>query len=225
MTQTTPSISALVEATPPERDRVVDLLRALSIGVVVLWHWTFSVTQRTDGGALTMPNPIGDLRLLWLATWLLQVMPVFFLVGGYSNLASWEAARRDGRSARSFLVGRWRRLVRPTAVLVAIWVVLDALLRLVGLTETSVLHWGIVVFVPLWFLGVYAGVVAVVPVTAWLHRRAGSLTVVAMGTAIALVDLGRFRFGLSELGLVNAALVFTFCQNLIMRGIVVPVEK
>lgn len=207
-------IGALVDATPPERDRVVDLLRAGSIAVVVLWHWTFSLTHRTDAGALTMPNPIGDVRLLWLATWLLQVMPVFFLVGGYSNLAGWTAGRRDGRSAGTFLRGRLERLGRPTAALVAVWVVADVVLRATGVTETSVLRWGVVVFVPLWFLGVYAGVVVLVPLTARLHERAGALMVVALGTAIALVDLGRFRFDLEQLGLLNAALVFTFCHQL-----------
>jgi hypothetical protein len=30
-----------------------------------------------------MPNPIHVVPGGWLATWLLQVMPVFFLVGGY----------------------------------------------------------------------------------------------------------------------------------------------
>lgn len=207
-------IDSLVDATPPERDRVVDLLRAGSIAVVVLWHWTFSLTHRTDAGALTMPNPIGDVRLLWLATWLLQVMPVFFLVGGYSNLAGWTAGRRDGRSAGAFLRGRLERLSRPTAALVAVWLVADVVLRATGITETSVLRWGIVVFVPLWFLGVYAAVVCLVPLTARLHERAGALTVVALGTAIALVDLGRFRFDLEQLGLLNAALVFTFCHQL-----------
>lgn len=207
-------ISALVDATPPERDRVVDLLRALSIGVVVLWHWTFSLTQRSASGALTMPNPIGDVRLLWLATWLLQVMPVFFLVGGFSNLASLDAARRDGRSGAAFVRSRLQRLGRPTAALVVAWLLLDTVLQVSGLTGSSVLRWGVVVFVPLWFLGMYAAVVCLAPLTAALHRRAGALTVVALGTAIALVDLGRFRFGLGWLGGVNAALVFTFCHQL-----------
>src|SRR5689334_4114887 len=53
------SVSGLVEATPASRDRYVDFLRALSIVVVVLWHWVFSITQWSDEGSLIMPNPIG----------------------------------------------------------------------------------------------------------------------------------------------------------------------
>ena len=43
------SLDALVDATPAARDRVVDLLRAASIGVVVLWHWSLSITHWHDG--------------------------------------------------------------------------------------------------------------------------------------------------------------------------------
>ena len=77
----TPSlVDQLVDATPAGRDRYVDFLRALSIAVVVCWHWVFSVTQ-WRAGRLTMPNPIGEVPLLWSATWLLQIMPLFFFVG------------------------------------------------------------------------------------------------------------------------------------------------
>ena len=59
------------------------------------WHWTFSITHWHDG-RLVMPNPIADVPGLWAATWVLQVMPVFFFVGGYANLAGWQATERDG---------------------------------------------------------------------------------------------------------------------------------
>jgi surface polysaccharide O-acyltransferase-like enzyme len=75
-----------VAATPASRDRVVDAARALCIVVVTLWHWTLSVTHRTADGSLAMPNPIHAVSGGWLATWVLQIMPVFFLVGGYANL-------------------------------------------------------------------------------------------------------------------------------------------
>jgi peptidoglycan/LPS O-acetylase OafA/YrhL len=81
-------LDRLAEATPAGRDRAIDFLRALAIGVVVIWHWALSVTHRT-GGRLVMPNPIHDVPLGLLATWLFQVLPVFFIVGGYANLAAW----------------------------------------------------------------------------------------------------------------------------------------
>ncbi len=208
------TVDALVDATPASRDRFVDLLRALSILVVVLWHWVFSVTHWTSAGALTMPNPVGDVRLLWLATWLLQVMPLFFLVGGFSNLAAWDASRRRGGTAREFLRSRLQRLFRPVAVYLAVWAAVDATARALVSDYPGVLHWGRVVFVPLWFLAVYAGVVLLVPATAWLHRHDRVRTIVGLGVAIALADLGRFRFGVDALGYANAALVFVFAHQL-----------
>ncbi len=207
------SVDDLVDATPASRDRFVDLLRAVSIAVVVLWHWVFSITHWRHG-ALTMPNPVGDVRLLWLATWVLQVMPLFFLVGGFSNLAAWEATERRGGSRSDFARSRMQRLLRPVAVFVAVWLVADAVARSLFGSYPGVLSWGRVVFVPLWFLAVYAGVVLLAPATARLHQRAPELTIVGLGAAIGLADLGRFGFGLGALGLVNAGLVFVFAHQL-----------
>ena len=51
------SLDRRVAATPAGRDRTVDLMRAVSIAVVVIWHWAGSVTHRRDG-EIVMPNPI-----------------------------------------------------------------------------------------------------------------------------------------------------------------------
>lgn len=208
------TVDAMVDATPPSRDRFVDLLRAVSIAVVILWHWVFSITHWNRAGALTMPNPVGDVRLLWLVTWLLQVMPLFFLVGGFANLAAWEATERRGGSWADFARSRLRRLLRPVAVFAGVWAVGDAVARALVPGYTSVLSWGRVVFVPLWFLGMYSAVVLLAPLTIALHRRGRELTVVALGSAILIADLGRFRFGIGWLGYVNAGLVFVFAHQL-----------
>ena len=142
MTQTL-DLDGLVAATPTSRDRLVDLLRALSIGVVILWHWVFSVTFVDRQGTITMPNPVGDVRLMWLATWLFQIMPVFFFVGGFSNLASWEALeRRGGARWSTFARRRLGRLLRPIAAFAAVWVAVDAGGRLFVDGYESVLAWG-----------------------------------------------------------------------------------
>jgi peptidoglycan/LPS O-acetylase OafA/YrhL len=205
------TVDALVDATPASRDRTVDLLRAVSICVVVVWHWTFSILHWRRG-ALTMPNPIGDVPGLWAATWLLQVMPLFFLVGGYANLAGWEATVRRGGDARDFLAKRFSRLMRPVAVYVLVWAVVDLAWQAGG--GRSVLEWGLVVFVPLWFLGVYAGVVLLVPVTARLHAARRGTVLVALGAGIALADLARVGPGVGWAGLAGSALVWLFCHQL-----------
>jgi peptidoglycan/LPS O-acetylase OafA/YrhL len=208
------TVDDLVEATPAARDRVVDLLRALSIAVVVLWHWSLSITHWRDG-ALTMPNPVGDVPGLWAATWLLQVMPVFFFVGGYANLAGWQAARRDGAGAAArFLRSRLRRLLGPVVPWLGCWLAVDLAGRAAG--GRSVVEWGIVVFVPLWFLGVYAGVVLATPVTARLHARWRWRVPAALATAALTADALRVSHerGESVAGLAGSACVWLFCHQL-----------
>jgi hypothetical protein len=208
------SVAGLVDATPVSRDRYVDFLRALSIVIVVLWHWVFSITQWSDDGSLVMPNPIGDIPGLWLATWLLQIMPVFFFVGGFANMASFEAVERRGGGAKEFIAGRLKRLGKPVGVYLAVWATGDIAARLLLPGYSGVTHWGMVVFVPLWFLGVYTGVVLLAPVTARLHRAGRELTVVALVAVILLADLGRFRFGIAWLGLITSAAVWLFAHQL-----------
>src|SRR5262245_4532088 len=210
------TLDALVHATPASRDRVVDLPRAASLCVVVLWHWSLSVTHWHDG-RLTMPNPVGDMPGLWAAPWVLQVMPVFFFVGGYANLAGWQAVTRDGGGAGRFVRGRLARLGRPLVPWLACWAVIDLALRAGG--HRSVLAWGMVVFVPLWFIGVYAGVVAAAPVTARLHARYRGRVLVVLAAGIAVADtvrLGGPHGGAvaAVAGLAGAALVWLWCHQL-----------
>ena len=207
------SLDRLVEATPASRDRAVDFLRALAIGVVVVWHWALSVTHRTDG-RLVMPNPIDDVPLGWLATWLFQVLPVFFIVGGYANLAAWDSVRRSGGGAGRFLRRRLARLLGPTAIFAVVWTVVEVALRLLVPGYPGVLEVALVVFVPLWFLAAYLWVVLLVPLTARAHRRGGVLVVVALGAAVALADLGRFAYGVAAFGYLNTALVWVFAHQL-----------
>src|SRR4051794_14524441 len=117
MIQPASLVDQLVDATPSSGDRFVDFLRGMSIAVVVCWHWVLSVTQWRDGRRV-MPTPGGDAPLLWTLTWLLQVMPLFFFVGGYANSASWTATRRQGRGTIDFARRRLDRLFRPVAVFV-----------------------------------------------------------------------------------------------------------
>jgi peptidoglycan/LPS O-acetylase OafA/YrhL len=206
-------LDRLVEATPASRDRAVDFLRALAIGVVVVWHWALSVTHRTDG-RLVMPNPIDDVPLGWLATWLFQVLPVFFIVGGYANLAAWDSVRRRRGGAGQFLGKRLARLLGPTAIFAGVWVVVEVALRLLVPGYRGVLEVALVVFVPLWFLAAYLWVVLLVPLTAAAHRRWGVLVVVALGAAVALADLARFAYGVAAFGYLNTALVWVFAHQL-----------
>jgi hypothetical protein len=169
-------------------------LRAFSIVIVVLWHWVFSVTHWNGHGALTMPNPLGGVPFLWLATWVLQIMPLFFFVGGFANCVSYRAHRRNGGTDRAFVGSRLRRLGRPIATFAVVWTMFELIAHSAVPGYRGVFHWGFVVFVPLWFLGVYSAVVALVPVTARLHERAPGAALAGLASAVVAVDM--LRFGL-----------------------------
>jgi hypothetical protein len=107
-----------------------------------------------------------------------------------------------------------RRLLGPVLVFLAVWAVFDLVVRATG--RRSVLQWGIVVFVPLWFLGVYAGVVAAVPITARLHQAWRWRVPAALVGAMFIAELLRLglEWGGAVPGLVGSACVWLYCHQL-----------
>ena len=73
----------LAERTPEARNRYVDFLRAFSIGVVVLGHWLMAAPS-VDRDGLTLSDMLRVSPWTQWLTWIFMVMPLFFLVGGYS---------------------------------------------------------------------------------------------------------------------------------------------
>ncbi|HEY8471389.1 MAG TPA: acyltransferase [Natronosporangium sp.] len=206
-------LDRLVANTPPDRDRYVDLLRVVAIGVVVLWHWALSILY-WNGERWVMPNPISEVPGGWLATWPLQIVTVFFIVGGYANSAGWWAAQRDGRGVAGYLSVRMRRLLIPIGVYLGVWAAFELVAWLAIPDYPGVLSYGRIVFTPLWFIAAYVWVVALTPLTATAHARARWLTLGGLFGAVALVDLGRFGAGIEPLGWLNTALVWVFIHQL-----------
>ena len=208
----TSAASRVAAATPAERDRFADLLRVASILVVVAGHWLMAVVG-WRGGRVEGGNAIALVPGLWLATWLLQVMPLFFFVGGLANLVS---ARRGGGWA-GFVAGRAARLLRPTVAFLAVWTVAAAVLGAAGVPEAALRPATRLVVQPLWFLGLYLLVVALAPAMLRLHRRFGPAVAVWLAVAAATADVaGRVADlpGLDRLGDLNFLLVWLFAHQL-----------
>ena len=208
------ALDRLVSATPESRDRVVDAARALSIVVVTLWHWTLSVTHRTADGNLVMPNPIDVVPGGWLATWVLQIMPVFFLVGGYANLAGWQRTQANNASAGRFVTDRLRRLSVPTAVWAGVWLAGELIAAALPGPHRWMWQWFPGYLTPLWFLGVYSLLILAVPVTASLHIRHGTGALAALAGLIAAGSVLGRGVGLVWAEWVTLALVWLFCHQL-----------
>ncbi|MDK1046162.1 MAG: acyltransferase family protein [Anaerolineales bacterium] len=71
----------LAAQTPGDRNRYVDFLRAISILVVITGHWLIAAFYYQDGSLTPSDVLVNQPDAQWL-TWLFQVMPIFFMVGG-----------------------------------------------------------------------------------------------------------------------------------------------
>ncbi|MEV5411763.1 acyltransferase [Thermopolyspora sp. NPDC052614] len=189
------------ERTPAHRDRYVDLLRAVAITAVVLGHW-LAVHVTYDGGfeGGSVLETVAWTRPL---TWLFQVMPIFFLVGGYANAASLASYRGRGGNAVEWTLRRTGRLVRPTAALLAVLTAAALAARAAGvdpgLGGTAVWLAGI----PLWFLVAYIAVVVLTSVMYGAHRRFGLAVPVGLAALVGVGDLARLGAGVPYVGDAN----------------------
>ncbi|MET9023756.1 acyltransferase [Actinopolymorpha sp. NPDC004070] len=188
----------LADRTPASRERYVDLLRALAITAVVLGHWLLSAITYDAHGRLTGRSALDSMTWAYPLTWVAQVMPIFFVVGGYANAASLQTHRRKGENATDWLLGRTGRLVGPTTgllvTLAAVGLVANvAGVRLLGLSPGLVRFGVWVASIPLWFLTAYLLVVLLAPVMYRLHRRFGIRVVLVLVLLVAVGDVARLE--------------------------------
>lgn len=208
-----PGLLGLAAATPESRDRYVDFLRAFSILVVVFGHWLIAVVTWKDG-KVGGANALELIDGIWVLTWVLQVMPLFFFVGGFSNLRSWEAGQRRGEGYAVFLYTRTLRMMRPTIVFLGVGLVVITILDAFNVADDAVFPSSELIARPLWFLGVYMIVVSVAPAMARLHRQYGVKVPLAMLAIAAAVDITRFGFDISAISYVNYPVVWLMAHQL-----------
>ena len=172
---------------PPERNRYVDFLRALSILAVVIGHWLVAAPYMKDG-AVQGGHLLGILPWTQWLTWGFQVMPLFFCVGGYSNGVSWAATQRKGGTYSDWLGGRVQRLINPVMPLFLLWSVIALGGTALGIERSVVKMAAQLALIPVWFLAVYLIVSALVPVTHAAWRRWGMASFGALVAGAVLVD-------------------------------------
>ena len=188
--------------TPPERNRYVDFLRAASILVVIAGHWLIATAYYADG-SLVHGHLIKDQPQMQLLTWLFQVMPIFFFVGGYSNAVSLEGAERRGTSYGGWLAARLNRLVGPLLALLVAWAAIAVIMDFVGVSA-AVIQWASrASLIPTWFLAIYIMVVILAPFTYRFWKRFGFLSFLIFVAVAILVDIAFFVADIRWLGWSN----------------------
>jgi len=192
---------------PAPRNRYADLLRVLAIAMVVIGHWLLTSISY-GGGRLSGIDAMSDIGWSGLGTLVFQVMPVFFLVGGYANALSWTQHQAEGATWADWVRHRAIRLLRPTTVYVAVIAAAVTACRLAGANPAELAQAGWGVALQLWFLPVYLLLIALTPALHAAHRRWGLAVPAVLLLAVAAVDAGLLGAGLSGLGYANYLLVW-----------------
>ena len=193
---------SLAAQTPEDRNRYVDFLRSVSILFVITGHWLIATAYYSDGvlthGHLLESEP----QTQWL-TWLFQVMPIFFIVGGYANAVSLESARRRQVLYAGWLAARLNRLVAPLLVLLFFWAALAIVMKLAGAAASVIQYASQAALIPIWFLAIYIMVVILAPLTYRFWRSYGFASFWAFIAVAILVDICFFVFGIEWMGWSN----------------------
>ena len=188
--ESTASAAALAAQTPTGRNRAVDLYRAAAMAIVAVGHWLGMVVVirrgELDGGNLLDFSP----EYGWV-TWIGQVMPLFFFVGGFASATSLRSAERRGVRPADWIATRLRRMVTPAAALAGLWAVAIAVGAALG-------GFGIITIgaagaaIPLWFLANYTIDTALAPFTFRWFRAHPVLLVGALLAIFGLAEAARF---------------------------------
>jgi peptidoglycan/LPS O-acetylase OafA/YrhL len=194
------------------RDTAVDVARALSLTVVVVLHATM-VGVSAPGGLPVIENAMDSWDGFAAATWVVQVMPLFFVLGGFSSFTQWSALRARGVTAADYVALRLRRLLVPSLAAIAATAVVLLSLPALGVSAEVAATAGFRLSQPLWFLGVYILCTALVPALSALHRRRPIATVAVLAVLVGSVDAVRITSGIEAVGFLNLLVVWVLVQQ------------
>ena len=215
---------------PAGRDLTLDLARVACVVLVVFVHILFTGVGRAADGSLLIEKTIEQQSWFAGATWFANIMPLFFVVGGYAARAGWRSAVARGETADRFVRVRLVRLARPALPVFVFFTVALGVTRLLGVDPALVDTVAIGIGSPLWFLAAYMVVQAAAPTMMRLHERFGARVLLVLLGAGLLVDAIRFLvvgelfgvpsvpssgYGLGQelAGIPNIAFVWLFAQQ------------
>ncbi len=197
-----------------KRDLTLDLARVFCVLLVVVIHLLFIGVGFDGDGALVISRPLEEQTWFAAATWVGQIMPLFFVVGGFAAITAWRSSVRRGGTAADYVKTRVLRLAQPSLPLFLFYVVVIGGATLIGidrgLLDSVVGGAGS----PLWFIAAYTLCQALVPVTVRLHARAPIATLLVLLAGVIAVDTARYSSGIEEIGYLNMLFVWVLVQQL-----------
>jgi peptidoglycan/LPS O-acetylase OafA/YrhL len=199
--------------TRPARDRSIDAVRASLLVTVVAMH-AMMVGVSVGAAGPVLQNALENQAWFAPVSWVLQVMPLFFVVGGFASITQWRALRAGNTTAAVYVRTRIERLVRPAVALVAVVAVALLAMTALGVPTEIVATAGFRIGQPMWFLGVYVLCSALVPLMVRAHERARVATPLVLLAAVVVVDVARLTSGIEALGFLNLLFVWVLVQQL-----------
>ncbi len=195
------------------RDTGIDFVRALCVlGVVLLHSIMVGVTVTTSGPVFE--NASEGTAWVTPLSWVFQVMPLFFVIAGFSGSLAYTRLRARGGTTVEFVAGRIHRLLLPAAFVIGFVGVALAVLERVGVPDDLISVAGFRYGQPLWFLGVFLFCQALLPAMVAAHHRAPLATIGALAGAAVSVDAVRAITGIDGLGFINLLFVWMTLQQL-----------
>ncbi|KIQ62020.1 membrane protein [Kitasatospora griseola] len=184
--------AAIVDArTPATRDRALDGLRAVALLSVPLGHWLLGGFTVSDN-VLHNASPLAALSFMAPLSWVLQMLGVFFLVGGRASALSLRRSAERGVGAGEWLRGRVLRLARPVLGVAAVWAALIPVLRGLGVPADTVRTGAVLMVQPLWYIAMYLVLTALTPLCVRFGAWSRGWASAALLAAVAAVDLLRY---------------------------------
>ena len=195
------------------RDRAVDVTRVGLLAIVVMLHALMAGVTRGPDGAPVFENALEGWDGFAALTWVAQIMPLFFILGGFAGRVQWLRVQDRGGSASDFIAVRMRRLLQPAVWAVGAVAAFLLALVIAGMPAELVATAGFRISQPFWFLAVYVGVTALVPLISKLHDSHRWVTFGVLGAGAAAVDAVRLWTEIPAIGLMNMLFVWLLLQQ------------
>lgn len=197
-----------------KRDLTLDIARVFCVLLVVVIHLLMVGVGLDATGAIVTSRPLEAQPWFAGVTWAGQIMPLFFVVGGFAAITAWRSLVRRGGTAADYVRNRVLRLAQPALPLFVFYVVVIGGAMLLGV-DPALLDVAVTgAASPLWFLAAYTLCQALVPFMVGWHTRAPRATLLVLLAGAVAVDALRYSTGTTEIGLANLFFVWLLVQQL-----------